>query len=187
MNITKCYNGHYYDADKYDECPHCGESADNIETVPAGGIVMRKCNWCGLESPLPYVAELCPHCTNNLNGTPNETTKEALQHYHTGVKFYNDKNFKNARTELLQFLSIERDFEESRKYIMLASNVNPLELQLIRCDSEKPVFNVSPNFNEAYYMLGAIEVEDKNILKAREYLNKAINGTHLILLLYLKI
>lgn len=101
MNLTKCYNGHYYDADKYDECPHCEKSADNIETVPAGGIVMRKCNWCGLESPLPYDAELCPHCTNNLNGTPNETTKEALQHYHNGVKFYNDKYFENAKKDFL--------------------------------------------------------------------------------------
>lgn len=24
MNVTKCMNGHFYDADKYDLCPHCG-------------------------------------------------------------------------------------------------------------------------------------------------------------------
>lgn len=23
MNLTKCQNGHYYDADKYSSCPHC--------------------------------------------------------------------------------------------------------------------------------------------------------------------
>lgn len=24
MNVTKCLNGHFYDAEKYDVCPHCG-------------------------------------------------------------------------------------------------------------------------------------------------------------------
>jgi len=35
MNLTKCKNGHYYDADKYSSCPHCGNnsSADDDVTV----------------------------------------------------------------------------------------------------------------------------------------------------------
>ena len=28
MNVTKCLNGHFFDSDKYDVCPHCGASAD---------------------------------------------------------------------------------------------------------------------------------------------------------------
>lgn len=24
MNVTKCMNGHFFDADKYNQCPHCG-------------------------------------------------------------------------------------------------------------------------------------------------------------------
>ena len=174
MDLIKCYNGHYYDADKYNACPHCKKDADVIEKIPDDGIVIQKCNWCGIKEPIPYTYGICPTCNNGLNGTPNETSNKALKHYHNGVKFYNDKDLENARTELLQFLTIEKDFEESRKYTTLASNVNPLEFRLIKCASERPVFNVSPNFDEAYYMLGAIEVEDKNILKAREYLNKAI-------------
>lgn len=30
MDLTKCNNGHYYDAEKYDECPHCKKSTDVI-------------------------------------------------------------------------------------------------------------------------------------------------------------
>lgn len=26
MNLTKCSNGHYYDADKYSSCPHCSKN-----------------------------------------------------------------------------------------------------------------------------------------------------------------
>ena len=35
MNLTKCSNGHYYDADKYSTCPHCGknEQMDDDVTV----------------------------------------------------------------------------------------------------------------------------------------------------------
>lgn len=27
MKLTKCSNGHFYDADKFDTCPHCGNGA----------------------------------------------------------------------------------------------------------------------------------------------------------------
>lgn len=31
MNLTKCPKGHYYDADKYADCPHCNQAADDRE------------------------------------------------------------------------------------------------------------------------------------------------------------
>jgi len=32
MNLTRCRNGHFYDEDRYDSCPHCGNAnqADNL-------------------------------------------------------------------------------------------------------------------------------------------------------------
>ena len=30
MNVIKCNNGHYYDKDMYETCPHCTASADGI-------------------------------------------------------------------------------------------------------------------------------------------------------------
>lgn len=31
MNLTKCSNGHFYDADKYASCPHCSGSAQAVD------------------------------------------------------------------------------------------------------------------------------------------------------------
>ena len=33
MNLTKCANGHYYDADKYSSCPHCSKTNDTEDDV----------------------------------------------------------------------------------------------------------------------------------------------------------
>ena len=35
MNLIKCSNGHYYDADKFPTCPHCSEGAVFNPTIPA--------------------------------------------------------------------------------------------------------------------------------------------------------
>lgn len=38
MKLTRCNNGHFYDADKYTTCPHCSNaSTDPGVTQPAGG------------------------------------------------------------------------------------------------------------------------------------------------------
>lgn len=35
MNVVKCQSGHFYDADKYATCPHCGASAGSVAPAPA--------------------------------------------------------------------------------------------------------------------------------------------------------
>ena len=41
MKLTKCPNGHFYDAEKYTSCPHCSGSMsggpDDVPTSPIGG------------------------------------------------------------------------------------------------------------------------------------------------------
>lgn len=41
MKLTKCPNGHFYDAEKYTSCPHCSGSIsggqDDVPTSPIGG------------------------------------------------------------------------------------------------------------------------------------------------------
>ncbi len=32
MNVTKCINGHFFDSDKYQNCPHCGAVANTSES-----------------------------------------------------------------------------------------------------------------------------------------------------------
>lgn len=36
MNLTKCNNGHYYDADKFDNCPHC-DGGNAVNNMPEMG------------------------------------------------------------------------------------------------------------------------------------------------------
>lgn len=36
MNLTKCGNGHYYDADKFDHCPHCSKAEHREDGKGAG-------------------------------------------------------------------------------------------------------------------------------------------------------
>lgn len=35
MNLQKCPNNHFYDAEKYDECPHCKKAGMSAESIPA--------------------------------------------------------------------------------------------------------------------------------------------------------
>lgn len=46
MNLTRCENGHFYDAERFDSCPHCNQTSvstvayddngDSLYTVPLG-------------------------------------------------------------------------------------------------------------------------------------------------------
>lgn len=35
MNLTRCSNGHFYDADKFDSCPHCSKGAQSAGAAVA--------------------------------------------------------------------------------------------------------------------------------------------------------
>ena len=37
MKVVKCVKGHFFDEDKYAQCPHCGESTANVGTSPENG------------------------------------------------------------------------------------------------------------------------------------------------------
>ena len=52
MNLKKCSNGHFYDAEKFDSCPHCNKSMKTDNGNVVGGIVMHKCMWCGAGNAL---------------------------------------------------------------------------------------------------------------------------------------
>ena len=36
MKLTKCENKHFYDADKYDHCPHCEKPVEKVNLPPVG-------------------------------------------------------------------------------------------------------------------------------------------------------
>ncbi len=64
MSIIKCENGHFYDDEKYDRCPHCSKSRKLVHLIkhsmPNKNIV--KCD-CGRYYNADTYFE-CPHCKN---------------------------------------------------------------------------------------------------------------------------
>lgn len=42
MNVKKCVNGHYFDADKYQLCPHCGASVEDMIAAETAKPVEKK-------------------------------------------------------------------------------------------------------------------------------------------------
>ena len=175
MNLKKCSNGHFYDAEKFDSCPHCNKSMKTDNGNVVGGIVMHKCMWCGAENALHYSEKICPSCHNNLDGSHNEIINNAIIHFENGKKYFLNKDFVSAEKEFLDFLRIEDSYNDSKKYNMLVRSKTIFEQELIELiNGGKGVFNVSVDIDYAYYALGVIEVENKNLSKAREYLRRAI-------------
>ncbi len=179
MNLTKCEKGHFYDSVKYIKCPHCNMEINEVDTadenISCGGIVMHQCMWCGAENALHYSAEICPSCLNNLDGSHNDYINTVLAHFEQGSQYYKNREFDKAEKEFLEFLKIEDSYKESKEYTMLIRSRMIYEQELIELlNEDKRIFNVSVDIDYVYYALGIIEVEKKNILKARDYLRKAI-------------
>ena len=42
MNVIRCKNGHFFDGDAYDVCPHCGENTGEIKIFGEEGAKVRK-------------------------------------------------------------------------------------------------------------------------------------------------
>ncbi|MBS7359037.1 MAG: protein kinase [Oscillospiraceae bacterium] len=175
MNLKKCDSGHFYDAERFDICPHCYNSTKTENDDKVGGIVMRKCMWCGAENAVHYSEKICPSCHNNLDGSHNEIINNAIIHFENGKKYFLNKDFVSAEKEFLDFLRIEDSYNRGRKYNMLVRSRTIFEQELIELVNDgKSVFYVSVDIDYAYYALGVIEAENKNLSKARDYLRKAV-------------
>lgn len=64
MNLTKCSNGHYYDADKYSSCPHCSKNEDmeddvtvNMEQTGTMGSTMGGATFASAPAQQPKAAQ----------------------------------------------------------------------------------------------------------------------------------
>lgn len=67
MNLTRCENGHFYDAERFDTCPHCNQAAvstvlqnengENQYTMPLTPAPETETNRSGLESLVSDVKE----------------------------------------------------------------------------------------------------------------------------------
>ncbi|MCD8121002.1 MAG: YbjN domain-containing protein [Clostridiales bacterium] len=43
MRLTRCTSGHFYDAEKYSRCPHCGNSGREVQIAQDSGAKITKC------------------------------------------------------------------------------------------------------------------------------------------------
>ena len=68
MNLQKCENGHFYDADKYQTCPHCQQMNDDQKTI---GMTVPN------DQPAPSVTPTMPQQPFAYAGgnTPNDDQK----------------------------------------------------------------------------------------------------------------
>lgn len=60
MNVIKCKNGHFYDADKFETCPHCGETKTKEVTVEKKTVPENQDKTVGIfgdEPQMPPVVE----------------------------------------------------------------------------------------------------------------------------------
>lgn len=179
MNLIKCEKGHFYDADRFEECPYCNNEINRVDTadenISCGGIVMHQCAWCGAKHGMHYSVEICPSCHNNLDGSHNDYINTALAHFEQGNQYYKNREFDKAEKEFLEFLKIEDGYKASSECNMLIRSRIIYEQDLIEIlNEDKRIFSVSVDIDYVYYALGTIEVEKKNLLKARYYLRKAI-------------
>ena len=57
MKVVKCMNGHWYDADQYSACPHCGASMGAGERAPAGSAVKTTERSSEIKEAVPRYSE----------------------------------------------------------------------------------------------------------------------------------
>lgn len=53
MNVTKCVNGHFFDAEKYEHCPHCG--AVSVQSPQAASVKKAE---TPMQQPMPDMVEM---------------------------------------------------------------------------------------------------------------------------------
>ena len=140
MNLVKCNNGHYYDGDKFDSCPHCKGAAgtETVKTVamdqPTGEPSVTVSQTEPIEKTVPEVSVSLQKNLDAVKKTVNDTEKTvAFSFLDTKIepvvgwlvcvegeeigKSYNLKSGKNfiGRTSLVNDIVIEGDKAVSRE------------------------------------------------------------------------
>ena len=53
MKLTKCASGHFYDADKYPECPYCNTGLQTDSSIVRSGAAHIHTEHCGQSGNCP--------------------------------------------------------------------------------------------------------------------------------------
>lgn len=60
MKLTKCASGHFYDADKYPECPYCNTDLQKDSSIVHSGTVEEPAEGAAAEPAIPAAAPAGP-------------------------------------------------------------------------------------------------------------------------------
>lgn len=112
----------------------------------------------------------------------NIIDKDITSHFEKGEDYMRKGDLKKAKKELEEFVKTSEIFQQDRVSVAYSPR-NPIEYVLC-CELNKDikVRNMGIDYSTGYLRLGSIAIEDNNIDKSIEYLNKAIkfnpyNGT----------
>ena len=97
MNLKRCNNGHFYDADKFSTCPHCNMTASaDEETVALDmgkfGQVDDEGPTVALQEDIPVFADSIPESTIN----EEKTVKKSIDVRHLLGKYVSKCSQANA-------------------------------------------------------------------------------------------
>ncbi|MBR6985803.1 MAG: FHA domain-containing protein [Ruminococcus sp.] len=87
MNVIKCSNGHFFDGDSYQVCPHCGASAGGVTPAPSASTKEKKKGIFGRKNKEPsYNPQQMPvNQYNPVNSQP-------VQQYNAAYNGFGDGN-----------------------------------------------------------------------------------------------
>lgn len=108
--------------------------------------------------------------------------KDIISHFEKGEDYMRKGDLKSAKSEIEQFVKTSDIFKEDRVNIPYSPR-NPIEFFMCcNLNQDKKVRDMGMDYSTGYLRLGSIAIEENNIDKAIEYLNKSIklnpyNGT----------
>ena len=104
----------------------------------------------------------------------NVIYKEIVSHLEKGQDYMRVGDLKNAKKELEEFIKTDGIVKEDKVSIPYSPR-NPIEFLLCNeLNPEKRAKDIGIDYSTGYLRLGSIAIEEKNIDKAVEYLNKSI-------------
>ena len=80
MNLQKCENGHFYDADKFQTCPHCQQIGDDQKTIGMGTVDDR------IKSVTPPASVQSPGYSGGTTPSDDQKTIGIFSHAISGNK-----------------------------------------------------------------------------------------------------
>ena len=89
MTLTRCVNGHFYDEDKFSQCPHCAESAARPSSVVTVAHDRNDDVTVPLSQPADQTASAAPSLGDAASGAMSSAQPSSASTDSVTMSFYN--------------------------------------------------------------------------------------------------